>query len=87
MFYKQIFDFDFSKLDYFLISLFVLLGFIGLLVLTTASVHFSDSLYGNPTYILNKQLYFEQTIISSFSRPSLLDNYFLNSLKFLEPIR
>ena len=57
MFYKQIFDFDFSKLDYFLISLFVLLGFIGLLVLTTASVHFSDSLYGNPTYILNKQLF------------------------------
>ena len=45
MFYKQIFDFDFSKLDYFLISLFVLLGFVGLLVLTTASVHFSDSLY------------------------------------------
>jgi len=57
MFYKQIFDFDFSKLDYFLISLFVLLGFIGLLVLTTASVHFSDSLYGNPTHILNKQLF------------------------------
>ncbi len=57
MFYKQIFDFDFSKLDYLLISLFVLLGFIGLLVLTTASVHFSDSLYGKPTYILNKQLF------------------------------
>tara|TARA_Y100001970_G_scaffold278206_1_gene383571 strand:+ start:1285 stop:2451 length:1167 start_codon:yes stop_codon:yes gene_type:complete len=57
MFYKQILDFDFSKLDYFLISLFVLLGFIGLLVLTTASVHFSDSIYGNPTYILNKQLF------------------------------
>ena len=57
MFYKQILDFDFSKLDYFLISLFVLLGFIGLLVLTTASVHFSGSIYGNPTYILNKQLF------------------------------
>ena len=57
MFYKQFLDFDFSKLDYFLITLFVLLGFIGLLVLTTASVHISDSLYGNPTYILNKQLF------------------------------
>tara|TARA_Y100000590_G_scaffold78074_1_gene86755 strand:+ start:241 stop:1407 length:1167 start_codon:yes stop_codon:yes gene_type:complete len=57
MFYKQILDFDFSKLDYFLISLFALLSFIGLLVLTTASVHFSDSLYGNPTHILNKQLF------------------------------
>ena len=57
MFYKQILDFDFSKLDYFLISLFALLSLIGLLVLTTASVHFSDSLYGNPTHILNKQLF------------------------------
>ena len=57
MFYKKILDFDFSKLDYFLISLFMLLGFIGLLVLTTASLHFSDSLYDNPTHILNKQLF------------------------------
>ena len=56
MFYKQILDFDFRKLDFFLISLFLLLGIIGLLVLTTASVHFSDSLYANPTYILNKQI-------------------------------
>ena len=37
--------------------MFALLSFIGLLVLTTASVHFSDSLYGNPTHILNKQLF------------------------------
>ncbi len=57
MFYKKISDFDFSKLDFLLISLFVLLAFIGLLVLTTASVYFSDSIYGNPTYILNKQLF------------------------------
>ena len=57
MFFKQILNFDFSKLDYLLISLFILLSFIGLIVLTTASVHLSDSLYGNPTHILNKQLF------------------------------
>ena len=78
MFYKQILDFDFSKLDYFLISLFALLSFIGLLVLTTASVHFSDSLYGNPTHILNKQL------VHLFLGFFLLINIFLIPLTFWE---
>ena len=78
MFYKQILDFDFGKLDYFLIALFALLSFTGLLVLTTASVHFSDSLYGNPTHILNKQL------IHLFLGFFLLINIFLIPLTFWE---
>ena len=42
-------DFDFSKLDFVLVTLFLVLSFFGLLILSSASAHFSDSIYGNPS--------------------------------------
>ncbi len=50
-------DFDFSKLDFVLLTLFLVLGLFGLLVLSSASAHFSDSVYGNPSAIFNRQFF------------------------------
>ena len=50
--------FDFSKIDLILLSLFFVLSFSGLLILASASVHFSDSIYGNPSAIFNRQLFY-----------------------------
>ena len=51
-------DFDFSKLDFILVTLFLVLGFFGLLILSSASAHFSDSIYGNPSTIFNRQFFY-----------------------------
>ena len=51
-------QFDFSKIDLILLSLFFVLSFSGLLILASASVHFSDSIYGNPSVIFNRQLFY-----------------------------
>jgi len=51
-------DFDFSKLDFVLLTLFLVLGFFGLLILSSASAHFSDSIYGNPSDIFNRQFFY-----------------------------
>ena len=51
-------DFDFSKLDFVLLTLFLVLGFFGLLILSSASAHFSDSIYGNPSAIFNRQFFY-----------------------------
>ena len=61
-------DFDFSKLDFVLVTLFLVLGFFGLLILSSASAHFSDSIYGNPSAIFNRQFfYFILGIIGLFT--------------------
>ena len=61
-------DFDFSKLDFVLVALFLVLGFFGLLILSSASAHFSDSIYGNPSAIFNRQFfYFILGIIGLFA--------------------
>ena len=61
-------DFDFSKLDFILVTLFLVLGFFGLLILSSASAHFSDSIYGNPSAIFNRQFfYFILGIIGLFA--------------------
>ena len=61
-------DFDFSKLDFVLFTLFLVLGFFGLLILSSASAHFSDSIYGNPSAIFNRQFfYFILGIIGLFA--------------------
>jgi len=51
-------QFDFSKIDLILLSLFFVLSFSGLPILASASVHFSDSIYGNPSAIFNRQLFY-----------------------------
>jgi len=51
-------DFDFYKLDFILLTLFLTLGFFGLLILSSASAHFSDSIYGNPSAIFNRQFFY-----------------------------
>ena len=51
-------QFDFSKIDLILLSLFFVLSFSGLIILASASVHFSDSIYGNPSAIFNRQLFY-----------------------------
>ena len=51
-------QFDFSKIDLILLSLFFVLSFSGLLILASASVHFSDSIYGDPSAIFNRQLFY-----------------------------
>ena len=61
-------NFDFSKLDFVLLTLFLVLGLFGLLVLSSASAHFSDSVYGNPSAIFNRQFfYFILGMIGLFS--------------------
>ena len=61
-------DFDFSKLDFVLLTLFLVLSFFGLLILSSASAHFSDSIYGNPSIIFNRQFfYFILGIIGLFA--------------------
>ena len=61
-------EFDFSKLDFVLLTLFLVLGFFGLLILSSASAHFSDSIYGNPSAIFNRQfLYFILGTIGLFA--------------------
>ena len=61
-------EFDFSKLDFILLTLFLVLGFSGLLILSSASAHFSDSIYGNPSAIFNRQfLYFVLGMIGLFA--------------------
>ena len=51
-------DFDLSKLDFVLVTLFLVLSFFGLLILSSASAHFSDSIYGNPSAIFNRQFFY-----------------------------
>ena len=51
-------NFDYLKLDYVLISLFFFISFCGLLILASASVHFSDSIYGNPSAVFNRQFFY-----------------------------
>ena len=61
-------DFDLSKLDFILVTLFLVLSFFGLLILSSASAHFSDSIYGNPSIIFNRQFfYFILGIIGLFA--------------------
>ena len=61
-------DFDFSKIDFVLVTLFLVLGFFGLLILSSASAHFSDSIYGNPSAIFKRQFfYFILGIIGLFA--------------------
>jgi len=47
---------DLSKLDYLFISLFLMLVVIGLLILASASIQFSDSITGSPINFFVKQL-------------------------------
>jgi cell division protein FtsW len=47
---------DLSKLDYLFISLFLMLAVIGLLILASASIQFSDSITGSPINFFVKQL-------------------------------
>ena len=49
-------SFDYLKLYFVLISLFTILSLSGLLILASASVHFSDLIYNSPTAIFNRQL-------------------------------
>ena len=49
-------NFDYSKLDYVLLTLFTVISFFGLLILASSSMNFSDSIYGNPSAIFNRQL-------------------------------
>ena len=51
-------DFDFSKLDFVLVTMFLVLSFFGLLILSSASAHFSDSIYGSPSIIFNRQFFY-----------------------------
>ena len=51
-------NFDYLKLDFVLIALFFVLSFCGLLILASASVHFSDSIYGNPSAVFNRQFFY-----------------------------
>ena len=51
-------NFDYLKLDYVLISLFFVISFCGLLILASASVYFSDSIYGNPSAVFNRQFFY-----------------------------
>ncbi len=49
-------SFDYLKLDFVLIFLFLSLSFLGLIILASASVYFSDLIYENPSAIFNRQL-------------------------------
>ena len=49
-------NFDYVKLDFLLISLFLTISLCGLIILSSASVYFSDSVYGSPMAIFNRQL-------------------------------
>ena len=49
-------NFDYSKIDYLLLAIFSSLSLFGLIILASASVNFSDSIYGNPSSIFNRQL-------------------------------
>ena len=49
-------SFDYLKLDFVLIFLFLSLCFLGLIILASASVYFSDLIYENPSAIFNRQL-------------------------------
>tara|TARA_B100001057_G_scaffold194396_1_gene195218 strand:+ start:98 stop:1267 length:1170 start_codon:yes stop_codon:yes gene_type:complete len=51
-------NFDYQKLDFILIALFLVVSFCGLLILASASVHFSDSLYGDPSAVFNRQFFY-----------------------------
>ena len=51
-------NFDYLKLDFILITLFLVLSFCGLLILASASVHFSHSLYGDPAAVFNRQFFY-----------------------------
>ena len=51
-------NFDYLKLDFVLIALFLVLSFCGLLILASASIHFSDSIYGNPSAVFNRQFFY-----------------------------
>ena len=75
-----IFDnFDFLKLDYVLITIFLTLSFFGLVILASASVHFSDVIYGNPSAVVNRQfLYFLISLIALFIAFTLPLNFWSN---------
>ena len=49
-------NFDYVKLDFLLISLFLTISLCGLIILSSASVYFSDSVHGSPMAIFNRQL-------------------------------
>ena len=51
-------NFDYQKLDFILIALFLVISFSGLLILASASVHFSDSLYGDPSAVFDRQFFY-----------------------------
>ena len=51
-------NFDYLKLDYVLLTLFTVISFFGLLILASASMNFSDSIYGSPSAIFNRQLFY-----------------------------
>ena len=51
-------NFDYQKLDFILIALFLVISFCGLLILASASVHFSDSLYGDPSAVFDRQFFY-----------------------------
>ena len=72
-------NFDFLKLDYVLITIFLTLSFFGLVILASASVHFSDVIYGNPSAIVNRQfLYFLISLIALFIAFTLPLNFWSN---------
>ena len=48
---------DFSKVDFFFLSIFFLVSICGLIILASASVQFSDSISGYPFSMLIKQLF------------------------------
>ena len=75
-----IFDnFDYLKLDYILITIFLTLSFFGLVILASASVHFSDVIYGNPSAVVNRQfLYFLISLIALFIAFTLPLNFWSN---------
>ena len=49
-------NFDYLKIDYLLLAIFSSLSLFGLIILASASVNFSDSIYGNSSSIFNRQL-------------------------------
>ena len=51
-------QFDFSKIDLILLILFFVLSFSRLLILASASLHFSYLIYGHPSAIFNRHLFY-----------------------------
>ena len=51
-------NFDYLKLDFVLLTLFAAISFFGLLILASASVNFSNSIYGSASAIFNRQFFY-----------------------------